>query len=145
MKEHHILLIFLLLVTLPILSIHNSINSTGGGSLEAPDKYPDGMCELAAKELQNKFGGNLVFIVPYIGTQNIEGKFSGHWINRIYMSGNKQYYYIDYQNQMIFSSKESMIDLYSNIFKYKFNDDSVDAKVFIYGEDTIPFPIIWNH
>lgn len=111
----------------------------------SPDNYPEGTCELAAKEIQKEFGGNLVLVMPYIGEEYIKGKYSGAWINRIYIKGNNQYFYIDYPNQRIFSSKEEAISFYSNSFKNKFDNGNIEARIFVYGEDYIPFPIIWNY
>ena len=113
--------------------------------LLAPDQYPEGMCELAAKEFQNKFGGNMVLTMPYLNDQIIPGKYSGAWINRVYVTGNNQYFYIDYPNQLIFSSKEETNAFYSNAFKNKFDNGNVESRMFVYGEDSIPFPIIWNY
>ena len=103
------------------------------------------MCELAAKDVQEEFGGVLVFVVPYLDERNVPGKYSGAWINRIYMKGNNKYFYIDYPNQRIFSSKEEATYFYSNSFKNKFDNGNVEARLFVYGEDSIPFPLIWNY
>jgi len=32
--------------------------------LQLPSSYPEGTCELAAKEFQAKYGGDLVFVFP---------------------------------------------------------------------------------
>ena len=117
----------------------------GSAQLLSPENYPEGTCELAAKEFQTKFGGVLVLTMPYIDEQNIEGKYSGAWINRVYIKGNDQYFYFDYPNQKIFSSKEEVISFYSNAFKNKFDNGNIESKVFVYGEDYIPFPLIFNY
>ena len=125
----------MILIIIPIANAH----------LLSPEKYPEGTCELAAKEFQNKYNGVLIFTVPYLDGQNIQGKYSGAWINRVYIKGNNQYFYIDYPNQRIFNSKELVISFYSNAFKNKFDNGAIEARVFAYGEDTIPFPLIWNY
>lgn len=112
--------------------------------LEIPTEYPEGTCELAAKEVQKKHGGVMVLAVPYLNGY-IPGKYSGAWFNRIYMKGNDQYFYIDYPGQNIFSSEEEAEVFFSNAFRNKFENGKIEAKIFVYGEDPIPFPIIWNY
>ena len=128
-----------------IVALFFIVNNIVSAKLQEPYIYNEGECELVAKEFQNKFGGNLVLTIPYIGDKNVPGKYSGAWINKVYISGNDKYFYIDYSNQRIFSSKEEVKSFYSDLFTNKFENVNVYAKVFIYGEDNIPFPIIWNY
>ncbi len=113
--------------------------------LMAPDEYPEGTCELAAKEVQKEFGGQMVLVFPYLNGQYVPGKYSGAWINRMYMKGNDQYFYIDYPGQNIFSTKEDAQEHFTNAFRHKFDSPDIEARLFVYGEDPIPFPVIWNY
>lgn len=108
------------------------------------ETYSDGQCELAAKEFQNIYGGNLVFIAPY-NRETTAWKicdFCGHWTNRIYYKG--KILWIDYMNKEIYTSKESMRQSLQRNLQFKF-EEPIDAKVFVYGEDEMPYSMIWHY
>ena len=118
--------------------------------LQLPSAYPEGTCELAAKEFQAKYGGDLVFVFPQSdgkwlteknnGEMYLSGRYGGSWLNRVYVKGNNKHYYIDYPNQRIYDSKESIVADYN----YQAYNKPVTFTVFIYGQDHIPFNVIHN-
>lgn len=88
-------------------------------ALKLPSEYEDGQCELIAKDFQKEFGGSLVWIQPLIenGAYEFEseelGIYNAHILNKIYISGNKNYYYIDWYSQSIIgTTKEDVKNWY---------------------------------
>lgn len=118
---------------------------SSSAELMQPSEYQEGQCELAAKEFQNRFGGELVLAYPFLDYQFVPGRFAGAWINKIYIKHNKQYFYFDYPGQRIFSSKEEVTSYYSNVFRNKFDNGNIEAKIYVFGTDSIPFPLIFNY
>lgn len=105
----------------------------------------EGECELAAKTYQKEYGGDLVFVAPYDTRDNsfIKGAYSGTWINLVHKNGKD--IYVDYINQRIFMEKDEVVTVYNNQMKKKFSSSYVNVKLFIYGVDSMPYPMIWHY
>lgn len=105
------------------------------------DYYKEGECELAAKTWQREWGGQLVFVAPYKTStgQLILGSYAGAWLN-IYRG-----IYVDYTSKQVFTSKSEAQTFYSNGMKNKFNSADVDVKIYVYGQDAMPYPIQYHY
>ncbi len=121
------------------------LTQASSAKLMQPSEYQEGQCELAAKEFQNRFGGELVLAYPFLDDQFVPGRFAGVWINKIYIKHNKQDFYFYYPGQRIFSSREEVISYYSNVLKNKFDNGNIEARIYVFGIDSIPFPLIFNY
>jgi len=108
------------------------------------EKYQTNQCELAAKDFQKVYGGNLVFIAPYIPDVHVwvTCGYCGHWINRIYYKN--KILWVDYTGDEIFENKEGMRQFITRLLQNKFTY-TIDAKVFVLGEDEIPYPITYHY
>lgn len=117
------------------------------GILKDPWFYrEEGDCELIAKQYKKEYGGRMVLYMPYMNGQLIEGNTSGAWGNKITVDG--QDFYVDYQKQIIFynssrTAKENAMNYYQNALMAK-HQMPVTVRMFVYGVDEIPFPMIWN-
>ena len=117
------------------------------GILQDPTAYrEEGDCELIAKQYQKEYGGYMVLYVPYINEQPLQGNIAAAWGNKVVVNGID--IYVDYQTQTIFydtnfTAKQNVLDFYTTILSQK-HQQSITVKMFVYGVDEIPFPIIWN-
>ncbi len=65
-------------------------------------------------------------------------EYSGHWINRLYIQGNKEYFYFDWSNQLIFENKTEI----KNWYKYQ---TGKDCEIYIVSIDNVPFSIHYHY
>jgi len=107
--------------------------------------YPPNSCELIAKDNQKINGGHIVYIAPYDTITGAwkTGDFVGHWINSIYINGTT--IFVDHYLQHIFTSKDDTINFYNNFMQNKFENDNIAVKIYVYGEDTMPYPMIYHY
>lgn len=112
---------------------------------ELLDYYPPNSCEKIAKDYQKEYGGRLVFAAPYNTKSGlwIRGDYAGHWINVVTI--NDTNIYIDYGAGYTYINKEETITYTGYMMQNKFQTSNVSVKLFIYGEDTMPYPIIWHY
>lgn len=116
------------------------ISSVQAGYLKLPSEYGNQECELISKDFQKDFGGSLVFIVPLEDNGAfVEGDYAGHFLNKIYIKGNKDYFYFDWQSQSIFTSKQEVRDWYISMTFYN------DAIVYDLSYERPPIPIRWHY
>lgn len=80
-----------------------------------PEQYKEGQCELIAKDFQKEFGGSLVLLVPTQNGNPITGDTIGHFVNKLYIKGNKKYFYFDWASQSIFRSRYDVERWYYNM------------------------------
>jgi len=93
-----------------------------------------GTCELAAKEYQREHGGYLVFIQPLKENGAFDiGPYNGHWINLVYTKEQGLHFY-DVGWNLTFENR--------TVIKRWYFDNS---EVYVLGEDTIPFPMIYHY
>jgi len=107
--------------------------------------YPPNSCELIAKDNQKINGGHIVYIAPYdtiTGTWKT-GDFVGHWINSIHINGTE--IFIDHGMQKVFTNKDDTINYYNNAMKNKFENGNIEVKLYVYGEDTMPYPMTYHY
>ncbi len=100
---------------------------------------PNNTCELTARQFQNVYGGDLVFLQPLDSTGNYDfGDYNGHWINYVWYEPFNRSYYIDYVNQRVFNTKDEVI---------QFEKKTTGANYVLYdvNTETIPFPIIYHY
>lgn len=109
-------------------------------SMKSPDEYGYNECELTAKDFHNEFGGSLVFIQPLKtnGAYDLSD-YGGHFINKRYVSGNKQEFFFDGGIQKIFSSQEEMETWYEDIYF------GTKVETFELDKRYPPFGIIWRY
>ncbi len=107
-------------------------------ALKLPEQYGDNQCELIAKEYQNEFYGDIIFIIPLKenGAYDL-GVNNGYWINKAY-SKEQGTYYIDYKNQLYFQSTDSIKAW------YKFMTGK-NSEVFNMNQGGAPFQIKHYH
>ena len=101
-------------------------------------------CELIAKDNQVD-GGYIVYIAPYdtiTGAWKM-GEFAGHWINSIYINGTE--IFIDHIDRKVFTSKDDTISYYNNHMQNKFENRNIAVKLYVYGKDTMPYPMIYHY
>lgn len=110
--------------------------------LKQPAEYGYNECELIAHDFQKEFGGSMIFIAPksWDTGEWIKGDYAGHWVNLIYISGDKKSFYFDYGNQRIFPDKTSLLNWYSHEFS------GYDAEVFNVNAGEKPsYPLIFHY
>ncbi len=123
----------LFLILLLLLSLISSVHA-----LKQPYDYDDNQCELIAKDYQDKYYGDLIFIQPLKdnGAYDLED-YNGHWINKAW---NKEIgiYYIDYKSQIYFYTIEEVEDWYEWTRGQK-------AEVFNINQEGAPFGIRYHY
>jgi len=109
--------------------------------------YDSAWCEHIAKDFQDNYGGHLIVLLPllrsgepaYLGDDK---KITGHMINKVYIRGNNQYFYIDYGAQRIMSSKEEVKEHYLD---YTTNMLARDVGIYDMNDgEHPPIPMIWR-
>ncbi len=109
-------------------------------ALKQPEEYGEDQCELIAKDFQKKFGGSLIWIQPIdeSGAYILED-YSAHILNKVYMSGNNDYFYIDWKTQSIIKGTERDLKIWYWGMKQK------ESEIFDLSEKHPPFSIIWRY
>jgi len=122
----------LIILSFTLLSAHSN-------ALNSPNDYAYSECELVAKDFRTSFGGDMVFIQPLKSNGAFEfSEYNGHWINRLYIQGNKKHFYFDWSNQLIFENKAEI----KNWYKYQTEKDS---EIYIISIDNVPFSIHYHY
>ena len=107
-------------------------------ALKLPGEYKYNQCELIAKDYQDKFYGDLIFIQPLKENGAYDfGEYNGHWINRAW-NKNQGSYYIDYQSQTYFNSIDE-VKIWYNYYTGK------NSEVYNINQGGVPFGIIWHY
>jgi len=106
--------------------------------------YPPNSCELIAKNNQVN-GSHIVYIAPYDTITGAwkTGEFVGHWINSVHINGTE--IFIDHDMQKVFTNKDDTINYYNNDMKNKFENGNIEVKLYVYGEDTMPYPMTYHY
>jgi len=121
-----ILVLILLVFVLPV------------NALKQPYDYEDNQCELIAKDYQDIFYGDLIFIQPLKDNGAYDfGAYNGHWINKAW---NKELgiYYIDYGSQTYLYTIEEIKQWYE-IYSGK------KSEVFNINQGEAPFAIRYHY
>ncbi len=88
-----------------------SITSTTQ-ALKLPEQYDYNQCELIAKDYQDMFFGDIVYIQPLKENGAFDfGAYKGHWINKAW-NKERGIYYIDYKSQSYFNSTDEIKQWY---------------------------------
>ncbi len=96
-------------------------------------EYPEGKCELAAKDFQKVYGGNLVYIIPLSNSGAYEmGDYAGAWMNRVNNT------YFDYVNNRTFYSIQDIKNFYLTVAEKK-------VEVYNLNEGHPPFQLIEHY
>lgn len=112
------------------------------GSANAAVVYPFLDCEKVAKEKASELNMKLVFIAEQTESGAWkQGEYVGHWLNMKEIHSKK--YYVDFTYSRIFTSKEQVSEFWSEITSY--NGKNRNNEVFVYGEDRMPYRMIWHY
>lgn len=104
--------------------------------MKPASEYRYNECELIAKDFQKEFSGSLVFIQPLKSNGAYDlCDYCGHWINKKYISGNKQEFFFDWSSQRIFSSENEL----KNFWK---DSTGNDVEIFELDTERPPFALI---
>jgi hypothetical protein len=105
-------------------------------------EYGYNECELIAKDFQNEYGGNLIFLAPKSWDTGawIIDDYSGHYVNLKYISGNGKSFYFDYGNQRIFENITELQEWYSHEYS------GYDVQVFnLNSGERPPYSMIFHY
>ena len=106
--------------------------------LLAPEQYPEGTCELAAKEYQKVSGGDLIFVQPLKEDGSFDlGDYKGTWMNKAW-DKSRGTYYINYPDKSYFNRTQDIVAYYKSFAKK-------DVVVYNLNEVHPPFSIIWHY
>lgn len=106
--------------------------------LMPPESYPEGTCELAAKEYRAVYGGDLIFVQPLKDNGAFDlGEYNGALLNKAW-NKEKGTYYIYYPTGKYFNNTEE-IKLW---YKVKTGKQS---EVYNVNEVHTPFPVVWHY
>jgi len=107
-------------------------------ALMQPQEYYEGMCELAAKDYQNMYGGDLILVQPLKDNGAYDlGEYNGIWLNKAW-DRTRGIYYIYYPVGVYFNNTEE-------IKSYFFNLKNKQSEVFNINEVHPPFEIIYHY
>lgn len=104
-----------------------------------PSEYGYNECELIATDFQEEHGGSLVFVQPLKenGAYDLS-EYGGHFLNAVYISGNRQVFYFDWGNQKIFSTLEDAEAWYEGVYGRQ-------VEIWNLAEEQPPFRIIYHY
>ncbi len=121
------------------LSIKISADFPQKSPLNYPWRYPEGACELAAKQFQQAYGGDLIFVQPLKPDGSFDlGGYNGKWLNYVFDKNLGKFYYIDYEYQRAFSTREDFI-------RFAKVTTGITYVIYDVNKDVTPFPIIYHY